>query len=207
MKIKVCGMRDAQNIRAVEALGIDMMGFICWPKSSRNVTERPFYLPQCQRVGVFVDPTVEYVEQKVQMLQLDRIQLHGHESQNFCREVHQHTGLPITKAISVADELDLENWHEYAWEKAVDLFLFDTKCPTAGGSGTQFDWQMLQLYDGHKPFLLAGGIGPGCEEQVLAFRHPKCIGIDLNSRFETSPALKDTVKLQTFINNIKVNSK
>ncbi|MCQ2266890.1 MAG: phosphoribosylanthranilate isomerase [Bacteroidaceae bacterium] len=206
MKIKVCGMRDALNIRAIEALGIDMMGFICWPKSCRNVTERPSYLPQCERVGVFVNPTIEYVEQMVHMFQLSRIQLHGHESKIFCREVHQRTKLPITKAIQVANEQDMDNWREYASEAAIDLLLFDTKCHTAGGSGEQFDWRLLQMYDGHKPFMLAGGIGPGCESQVLAFHHPKCIGIDLNSRFETTPALKDVSKLQTFINNIKAKS-
>lgn len=196
-------MRDGDNIREVESLHPDMMGFICWESSKRAVHEVPSYLPQCERVGVFVNPSIKYVVEMVDKLKLNRIQLHGYESQMFCRQVHEATGLPITKAISVADEVDLERYHEYAWEPSVDLFLFDTKSPSVGGSGENFDWDVLYRYMGHKPFLLAGGIGPHNIDKIQNFSHPKMLGIDLNSCFETAPGMKNVSQLKTFIERIK----
>lgn len=196
-------MRDGDNIRACEELEPDMMGFICWKQSSRCVSTTPSYMPCCERVGVFVDPTIEEIIEKTEQLGLNRIQLHGYESREFCRLVHQETGLPITKAISVKDSLDLSRWHEYAYETSVDLFLFDTKCHCVGGSGNQFDWNILSAYNGNKPFILAGGIGPEDYNRLKGFRHPQMIGIDLNSRFETEPGLKDVERLKSFLNNIR----
>ena len=201
MIIKVCGMRDAENIRAVEQAGPDWMGFICWAKSSRHVSEKPAYLPQCTRVGVFVDADIEYVLQMVQTLGLNRIQLHGHESVEYCKEIIQSTQLPITKTISVLTAEDIRKAKLY--EGIADYILFDTKCKCVGGSGEQFDWDILQAYDGKTPFILAGGIGPGDEVRVKAFRHPRFAGIDLNSRFEISPALKDSTLLNKFISKIR----
>ncbi|MCD8202966.1 MAG: phosphoribosylanthranilate isomerase, partial [Prevotella sp.] len=203
MIIKVCGMRDGQNIRAVENLHPDMMGFICWDKSKRNVYSKPDYLPAVCRVGVFVDPTIEEVLDKVRMLGLNRVQLHGSESPEMCDAVHLATALPITKVFSVNGKTDILKYHEYEDLAAVDLFLFDTKCKTVGGSGEQFDWDVLHYYDGKKPFLLAGGIGPGDEQRVLNYRHPRFAGIDLNSRFETAPGIKDSKQLDKFINIIR----
>ena len=201
MIIKVCGMRDAENIRAVEALGNDWMGFICWPKSSRNVDEIPDYLPSCLRVGVFVDADLDFILDKAEKLKLNRLQLHGKETPERCREIAQATGLPITKAISVLTTEDV--CRAEAYKDIADYILFDTKCKCVGGSGEQFDWDILQHYHGNVPFILAGGIGPGDEQRVLAFRHPRFAGIDLNSRFETEPAFKDIDKLAIFINNIR----
>lgn len=198
MMIKVCGMRDAENIRKVEALGIDLMGFIFWLKSSRYVSERPAYLPtKCKRVGVFVDENVEVVKRIADDYALDFIQLHGHESPEYCAQLN---GLKMIKAISVSGRDDIATYKAY--EGLVDYFLFDTKCPSVGGSGQQFDWTVLSAYDGNTPFLLSGGIGPDDAARVSAFHHSKCIGIDLNSRFEIAPGLKDINKLRTFLNAI-----
>ena len=201
MIIKVCGMRDAENIRAAESLGIDWMGFICWPKSPRNVEARPSYLPQCKRIGVFVDAELDYIKSQVALLDLQRLQLHGHETPERCLEIQEQTGLPITKAISVLTRDDILKAEAY--EGIADHILFDTKCKCVGGSGEQFDWDILQHYHGTLPFLLAGGIGPGDEQRVLSYRHPRFAGIDLNSRFETSPAMKDISQLKQFIQNIR----
>lgn len=199
--IKVCGMRDADNIRAVEAMGIDWMGFICWPGSSRYVDNAPAYLPsRCERVGVFVDADNSLVLNKVEQLGLTRLQLHGHETPDRCRELAALTHLPVCKAISVRTVDDVEAAQRY--ETCVDMLLFDTKTPLVGGSGTQFDWSVLQHYSGTLPFLLAGGIGPDDAERVAAFSHPRFRGVDLNSRFETAPALKDVERLSTFIQEI-----
>ena len=196
--IKVCGMREPDNIRAVETLGIDLMGFIFWPKSSRYVSERPAYLPtHCKRVGVFVDEDLETVRRIADEYALDYIQLHGHESREYCAQLN---GLKLIKAISVSGHDDIATYKTY--EGLVDYFLFDTKCPSVGGSGQQFDWSVLSAYDGSTPFLLSGGIGPDDAERVKAFHHSKCIGIDLNSRFELSTVLKDVAALRKFLNEI-----
>ena len=201
MIIKVCGMRDAMNIREVEALKPTMMGFICWDGSSRYVKECPAFLPQCIKVGVFVNPQLSFLQEKAQQLNLDRIQLHGDETPQFCQRIIETTGLPIIKAISVKTPEDIEKYRPY--EGYADLLLFDTKCKGMGGSGKQFKWDILQHYDGDTPFLLAGGIGPNDAVQVASFRHPRFIGIDLNSRFETRPGLKDFTALRNFINDIR----
>ena len=196
--IKVCGMRDAENIRDVESLGIDLMGFIFWPRSSRYVAERPAYLPtKCKRVGVFVDEELETIRRIADDYALDYIQLHGHESREYCAQLN---GFKLIKAISVSGHDDIATYKTY--EGLVDYFLFDTKCPSVGGSGQQFDWSVLSAYDGSTPFLLSGGIGPDDAERVKAFHHSKCIGIDLNSRFELSPGLKDVAALRKFLNEI-----
>ena len=199
--VKVCGMRDAENIREVEASALDMMGFIFYPKSSRYVSERPAYLPtKCKRVGVFVDQPIEEVVQITQDYALDIIQLHGHESTDFIHSLRSLCGdsIAIIKAFNIATKEDLDATTPY--EGLVDYFLFDTKCQTVGGSGMHFDWTVLADYAGETPFLLSGGIGPDDAERIKSFNHPKCIGIDLNSRFEIEPGIKDIIKLKKFLN-------
>ena len=203
MIIKVCGMRDAKNIRDVENLRPDMMGFMFWNGSKRYVSQKPEYLPKLYRVGVFVNPELDDVISKVKEFGLNRIQLHGTESAAFCHSVYSATKLPVTKAISIATESDFEICRQYEQENVVDMFLFDTKCSGWGGSGQSFDWSLLDCYQGSKPFLLAGGIGPGMEESIARIKHPQFYGIDLNSRFETAPAVKEISKLSLFINNIR----
>ena len=204
--IKVCGMRDAENIREVEALGIDLMGFIFWPKSCRYVVERPAYLPtKCKRVGVFVDEAIEQVKRIADEYALDFIQLHGHENPDYCAQLK---GMHLIKAISVSGRDDIAT--SKAYEGLVDYFLFDTKCPSVGGSGQQFDWSVLSAYDGDTPFLLSGGIGPHDAPRLRqafaldGFPVEKCVGIDLNSRFELSPGLKDVNKLKEFIKELSI---
>ena len=197
-------MREPENIRAVEENAHpDMMGFIFWKGSKRYVSEVPSYLPKCTRVGVFVNPKEEEVLQKVKDFGLNAIQLHGQESPDFCQRIKQATRLPLIKAISIGEsDSSLFTLHSSLYEGIVDLFLFDTKCKCVGGSGVQFDWDILQHYKGDTPFLLSGGIGPGDEEKVRRWRHPRWVGIDLNSRFETAPAYKDVEALATFVSKL-----
>ena len=198
--VKVCGMREAENIREVEALGIDLMGFIFWPKSSRYVSERPAYLPtNCKRVGVFVDEDIETVKRIADDYALDYIQLHGHESPEYCAQLK---GLKLIKAFNIATTEDFKQTEPYTG--IVDYFLFDTKGKSVGGNGEKFDWSVLSAYDGNTPFLLSGGIGPDDAEVLTSHFSPltskKCVGIDLNSRFEIAPGLKDINKLKDFLN-------
>jgi phosphoribosylanthranilate isomerase len=198
MIIKTCGMRDADNIRAVSELRIDWMGFIFWAPSSRYVSEKPSFLPTRQkRVGVFVDARIEEVKSKADEYALDLIQLHGSESPAFCEWLKANSRQQLIKAFNIATQEDLEQTIPY--EGLVDYFLFDTKAKMVGGNGTQFDWSVLSAYQGNTPFLLSGGIGPDDAEKVRNFHHPQLAGIDLNSRFELSPALKDIEKLKQFI--------
>lgn len=211
-------MRDADNIRDISALGVDMIGLIFYPPSPRYVQQFssgagiiPDYAPDMGktplRVGVFVDDMPQNIVTRVYNYKLDYIQLHGNEPREILENLRAtidpdiKPNIKIIKAISVSSAEDIKKYKEYVG--AADLFLFDTKCKTVGGSGEQFDWQVLQAYDGEVPFLLSGGIGPDDAERVRNFHHPKCIGIDLNSKFEIEPALKDVEKLKQFLVKVK----
>ena len=224
MKIKVCGMRDPENIHAVKELGIDFLGLIFWPKSSRyvkDITVRAGNIPdiptelgmtksqerQPATVGVFVNEMPQTVVTHAYNYKLDYIQLHGEESPTYIDNL-KRTLIPdimpeikVIKALSIREADDVKRWQQY--KNHTDLILFDTKCDCVGGSGKQFDWSVLEGYDGDIPFLLSGGIGPKDAERVKRFSHPMCIGIDINSRFEIAPAMKDISKLRTFINEIQ----
>ena len=204
MIIKVCGMREPDNIRAVEALGIELMGFIFWPPSSRYVGEKPAYLPRnCRRVGVFVDAALPDILAAVEDFRLDGVQLHGHETPEAIAAMKARIpGVRIVKSLAVAGPEDLEQAEAYA--DVCDAFLFDTNGKLPGGNGRQFDWSVLQRYQGRLPFLLSGGIGPDDAQRIQAFDVPGCIGIDLNSRFETAPGLKDVEALKTFIETVRL---
>ena len=225
-------MRETENIRQVAALGVDMMGFIFWPESQRFVkmiSAQAGIIPDYseerlrkmrnktqasasaenrpKRVGVFVDEMPQSIVTRVYNYELDFVQLHGNESAVMIENL-KRTLIPdiapdikIIKALSIREKDDVKRWREY--EGAADMLLFDTKCKTVGGSGEQFDWSVLEAYDGNIPFLLSGGIGPEDTERVLKFSHPQFAGIDLNSRFEISPAVKDVEKLKTFIQTIR----
>ena len=199
MIVKVCGMRDAENIRQLEALGIDWMGMIFWPKSKRYVSTPPVYLPQhVRKVGVFVDASLDAIRQHVEDYQLDIVQLHGQESPETLKTLKP---LTLIKAFNIATPEDLQK--TVAYEGMADYFLFDTKGKSVGGNGEKFDWSVLDSYQGETPFLLSGGIGSEDAQDVKTFHHPKCIGIDLNSRFETEPGLKDITKLKQFLEAIR----
>lgn len=209
MKIKVCGMREADNILAVDALDIDYMGFIFYPQSARFVSAPPNGMPvHAKRVGVFVNADTTDILQHVKFYSLDFVQLHGNETPQQCSEVREKARalaheVGIWKAISLQNDTDLMLCEPYS--KVVDAFVFDTKCASYGGSGNKYDWSLLDAYDVPVPFLLSGGIGPSDVQSIKQFRHPQFAGIDLNSRFETSPGYKDLHCLTTFIQAIKNN--
>ena len=200
--IKVCGMREAENIRNVETLnGVDMLGFIFYPKSPRFVYELPKYLPTlAQRVGVFVNEDKQVVLTYADRFGLNYVQLHGNESPEYCQSLH-NAGLKIIKAFSIARPKDLDYVTDY--EKVCELFLFDTKCEQYGGSGNQFDWDILQSYNGSVPFLLSGGINLYSTKALKEFEHHRLAGYDLNSRFEIKPAEKDPERIKQFLIELK----
>lgn len=194
-------MRDGQNIRAVEALGVDWIGFIFYPPSKRYVESVPDYLPvNVKRVGVFVNESFINILEKVKLFALDIVQLHGDESPQLCQQLNGQ-GIQVMKAFGIASTFPSEKIVEY--EESCHYFLFDTNTEAYGGSGSKFDWQLLQNYRGNTPFLLSGGISADDVDVIQKFSHPQCIGIDINSKFELSPGIKDIQSIKQFIKSLK----
>lgn len=203
MLIKVCGMRDPVNLRDVDGLGVDMIGFVFYKRSPRFVSSRPSYLPvNAKRVGVFVSASYYYINDCISRYSLDFVQLHGCETPEYCRELRRFAVSPvgIVKAIGISCSSDVEEASDYAGK--VDYLLFESKCASHGGSGHKFDWSVLDSYAGDCPFILSGGLGPDDAERIKSLRHPLMAGIDLNSRFELSPAFKDVQALKHFLEDL-----
>jgi len=204
MKLKVCGMRNVENINALLALKPDFIGFIFYKKSSRDVGVFPTVtIPSSiKKVGVFVNESVENVLKIVAKNSLDCVQLHGDESSEYCKDLKKMStaNLEIIKAFAVDVTFDFMQTAVY--EDVVDCFLFDTKGEKAGGNGIAFDWSLLAQNTSEKPFLLSGGLGlDSIPELSLFFKSPlakNCIGLDVNSKFEISPALKNIEKIKEF---------
>lgn len=204
MIVKVCGMRDADNIRAVEQSGANWMGFIFYDRSPRYVAEPPAYLPKrCKRVGVFVNAMSSFIQTHISIFHLDMIQLHGNESPEYCRKIRR-LGLPVIKSLPILPEDGSISW--IAYQDSVDYLLFDTACAGYGGSGKRFDWSLLAQYKGEIPFLLSGGIRLTHLSELFQFTHPRWIGVDLNSGFEIAPGIKDSSTLYTFIDKLNHHS-
>lgn len=200
--IKVCGMTETENIRHIEQSGVDMIGFIFYPKSPRCLCEMPGYLPtRAKRVGVFVNETKENILMYADRFGLDYIQLHGNESPEYCRSLLSTCALPLIKAFSIAGPNDLPVISAYSG--LCDYYLFDTKSPKYGGTGKQFDWNLLNRYNGSTPFLLSGGINFYSVKAIKEFHHPRFAGVDINSRFETSPGIKDVERIRAFLQELR----
>ncbi len=187
----------------IAALEPDYMGFIFYEKSPRDVSGKIDELPLnvlpvfIKKVAVFVNKPLEEAENIIRKYGFDRIQLHGDESPEYCKKMQEI--VPVIKAFGIADKLPGE---VTSYENSCDYFLFDTKGKNAGGTGTTFDHNILKDYTMAKPFFLAGGIGPE-HAQDDAFRkvitHPSLHALDINSRFETSPGVKDVDLIEKFI--------
>lgn len=199
-QIKVCGMREAANIRAVDRLGVDLIGFIFYPPSARFVQEVPAYLPvQARRVGVFVNEELPTVQRLATRFGLDYLQLHGNESPDYCRALRA-SGARLIKAFSIAQTPDLLQTEAY--EDSCEMFLFDTPSEQFGGSGIPFDWSLLDAYTGRTPFLLSGGINACSVPALHHFHHPRLAGYDINSRFERQPGEKDVERIASFLQEL-----
>ncbi|RYU92421.1 phosphoribosylanthranilate isomerase [Mucilaginibacter terrigena] len=204
MKIKVCGLRDSDNIKAIEALSPGYMGFICYNKSPRFIggmddDELVNISTDIIKVGVFVDEDADSISKLIYKYKFDAIQLHGAESPEFC-DMFKHE-VQVIKAFGVDEEFDFGKLNAY--KNNVDYFLFDTKTAAHGGSGKTFDWHILDKYQLDVPFFLSGGLSLDNLEEVKQIKHPAFYGVDLNSKFEVSPGLKDIDKLTKAFNKVK----
>ncbi len=203
MKIKVCGMRDTENIKELIAIQPDFIGFIFHEKSPRNVSEKlDINIPKTiKKVGVFVDKSNDFITKKTNTFKLDYIQLHGKETPIFCTKLNKK-GFKIIKAFRIKTDFNFDITKAY--ENSCDYFIFDAFGKYAGGNGITFNWNILQNYHGNTPFLLSGGINKTLTESIKKFKHPKYIGIDINSGFEIAPAKKNITEITEF--KQKINS-
>lgn len=202
MELKVCGMRELENIRSlISEVKPDWMGLIFYPKSPRYVSdEHAAELKDfpVKKVGVFVNESEAEILRKVVQFGLFAIQLHGSESPDFVKSLAKKTEAELWKVISVGEEIDWKSLDGYL--PSVTKFLFDTATTAHGGSGKRFDWKVLETYPFDKGFLLSGGLDEDSAAEVLALRQqiPQLQGVDLNSKFEDAPGRKNIEKLKNF---------
>lgn len=209
--IKVCGMKDPEQIKALGVLGraegparLGMFGMIFYdrsPRFLRGSIEKDL-APSLKRTGVFVNAGVDFIRSKVEHYGLDFIQLHGDEDVAFAREVKDLA--PVIKAFRIDADFDFSALK--AWEKEVDYFIFDAAGKSYGGNGVKYDWSLLEAYSGETPFLLSGGLAPGDLEVIKSFHHPRCVGLDLNSGFEFAPGDKNIEAIAQFQRALKKQS-
>lgn len=204
-KIKICGMRDPENIIDISGLLPDYMGFIFYRGSKRFAGNMPREIRAeipafVKKVGVFVNEDEERLLETCSEYGIGTVQLHGNESERYCENLVEN-GLRIVKVFSVDSALNTDVMKPF--QEACSYFLLDTASEEFGGSGQKFDWNLLKDYDLEIPFFLSGGIGPDDARMIRELEHPMLFGVDINSLFETSPGIKDLGLCEEFIGRIR----
>ena len=194
------------NTAEVAQLRPDYLGFIFWENSSRFFKgEIPDLPHNINKIGVFVDAEPDYIIENVKKHQLQGLQLHGHESPEYCSKIAAelkkiNQKVDIIKVFSIKEEFDFNALIPF--ENVCDYYLFDTKGKLPGGNGYTFAWSVLKKYTSTKPYFLSGGIGLNNLDNINEFiKLPEskyCYAIDVNSKFETVPGLKKIEELQLF---------
>jgi len=206
MKLKVCGLKHEHNIKDLIQLPIDYIGFIFYKKSPRFVEENlsfdfvssiPKYI---KKTGVFVNESSSSISDHIAHYDLDMVQLHGNESPELCAELKPY--VKVMKAFQIQDGFYFKQLESYL--TVVDYFLFDSATANYGGSGKLFNWQILKNYKYNIPFFLSGGISEEHIEEIKQLNIPQLVAIDINSKFEIEPGLKNTEQVKQFI--LKLNS-
>ena len=203
MKLKVCGMTSFEQLQKLDQLGVDFAGLIFYENSKRfvgnklNSRKSEIRNLQIKKVGVFVNAGIDQVGKEVKEYGLSYVQLHGDESVEFCIAVRNFVS--VIKAIRINEETDLEK-ELTAFEEACDYLLFDTDSKQYGGGGKQFNWERLKLSNITKPFFLSGGIGLEEVNKLKNFHHPMLFAVDVNSRLEIEPGIKDMDMVKAFMN-------
>ena len=204
MKLKVCGMKYVDNLMMVAAVQPDYLGFIFYDQSKRNFEGVIPKLPKgIKKTGVFVNEYLEIVVSLVEEYQLEAIQLHGDESVDYIKELKGHLPrVEVIKVFGIKDFFDFSILESYIEE--VDYFLFDTKGKERGGNGVKFDWSVLKEYPFDKPFFLSGGIDLDDIAKVneIGESHLPVYAVDINSRFETKPGVKNIKEVKSFKNKL-----
>lgn len=209
MRIKVCGMTQPGQVDELAAMGVTFAGFIFYPKSPRYVfrnmtTTDMRKVNTINKVGVFVNASIEEVLHMVDECRLHMVQLHGDETPKYCEKIADYVSVVKAFRVSEHDHLD---WTIRPYMDVCDMFMFDTMGAGYGGTGKKFNWSMLKDLDIGKPFFLSGGIEAGDESRLKEFAGQPAgkalFAIDINSRFEIAPGLKDMDKVRSFVNELK----
>jgi phosphoribosylanthranilate isomerase len=208
MRVKVCGMTQPEQVCKLAAMGVSFAGFIFYPKSPRYVfknmtTNQIRKENSINKVGVFVNATIEEVLHMVDECRLHMVQLHGDESPKFCEKISDYVS--VVKAFRLSDNDSVE-WMTRPYMDVCDMFMFDTLGAGYGGTGKKFDWTVLKNVSIGKPYFLSGGIEPGDEERLKDFTTEPAakalFSFDINSKFESSPGVKDMEKVKAFCKNL-----
>ena len=201
MIIKVCGLNNGNNINQLMKLDLDYMGIIFYRKSSRFFSSATLPKSEKKYVAVFVDESLDVIKEIINKYKFEYVQLHGNEDQKFCKEISSLCN--IIKAFRIDDRFDLNEIEKYS--KYCKYFLFDTFTESYGGSGKKFNWNLLLNYNHKKDFILSGGINLELINSIKKLKNqlPNLIGVDLNSKFEIKPGLKDVNRVKKFIKSIK----
>ncbi|GAB4031450.1 phosphoribosylanthranilate isomerase [Spirosoma gilvum] len=206
MKIKVCGLRDPNNLKEIAALHPDFIGFIFYDQSPRFVGEEldeeaVKSLPRSiRKVGVFVNASPDTILRTVKKYDFQYVQLHGNETPDYCRSL-RNRGINIIKAFRVDSSFNFSMLNNY--KAQCDFFLFDAKGDQPGGNGITFDWNILSRYDNEKPFFISGGIGLDNLSQLDTLKGMKLYGVDVNSQVEIAPGIKDVAKVKELIDRVR----
>ena len=206
MKLKVCGMTNFEQLQKLDQLGVDFAGLIFYENSKRFVGNKleahksEIKSLQVEKVGVFVNAEINTIKKEVNEYGLSYVQLHGDESAEFCREVKNF--VPVIKVIRINEQTDLEK-ELSVFEESYEYLLFDTDSKQYGGTGKQFDWDRLKLSNITKSFFLSGGIRLEDVDKLKSFRHPMFFAIDVNSRLESEPGIKNMEKVEQLVNALK----
>ena len=200
MKIKVCGMTHKEQIEILDQeSSIDLIGFIFFENSPRYYNTKPTSVFNKKKVGVFVNESEEFINKTAENHQLEFIQLHGSERPETCERLRKN--FKVLKAVGIHSKADFLELTGY--ENSVDYFLFDTKTIKHGGSGEKFNWDLLNEYSLNTPFFLSGGISIEDVQIIKDLKHPKIYGVDINSKFEMAPGIKNIEKINAFIKHLK----
>lgn len=208
LKIKICGMREPENILDVAGLNPDFMGFIFYHESPRYAEKilDPAILGKMpsglQKTGVFVNSDYDHISRMISEYSLDTVQLHGNETPGLCNSLKER-GIRVIKTFSIMANENFKRCSVFTG--CTDYFLFDTSVSGFGGSGQKFNWKELHKYELDHPFFLSGGIGPDDYKTINEIYNPSFYGIDLNSRFEIKPGFKDKAVLEKFISDLRQN--
>ena len=200
MIVKVCGLKEMNNINQLNEIDIDLMGFIFYNKSSRFIDfEINTSHITKKKVGVFVNESLKNIKKKIKNYNLNYVQLHGDETPKFSEKLMNYC--KVIKAFRISENFDFDSTYQYT--DCCDLFLFDTFSKNFGGSGRKFDWKRLQGFN-KKKFLLSGGIDINSVDEINNIKNENdyLLGIDINSRFEISPGLKDIKKVNMFLKKL-----
>lgn len=209
MIVKVCGMYRQENVlHLIQQAAPDLMGMIFYEKSPRFVEQEGanpsfFKALPIRKVGVFVNADLPYILQKIEQYGLEFVQLHGDENLQFITDLRAASPIKIIKVVRVGDTVDWQELKEF--ESSVDMFLFDTQTEKFGGSGKQFNWSILDRYPLSRDFILSGGVNSDSlgTIQVLAVKMPRLVGVDINSKFESQPGIKDIEKIKSFVQDCR----